>query len=307
MLLDFQENFLCISCIRNMALITAKSPELTQAELTQAQLDTTKGVLTCALIRGRLQGSLNGLRIVDEWQGYEIFGRGINNGRVGFELSGLVLCSCIPDSLCTSKAHYLLKVKNSSADSRLTWNEEWKNSQFYLDSDQAWLTVKEQGFYLLYMQVTYGLKGTDLDKGVSSADLSLIVDYRYKQGEQEFAAAFDTRPLTDREQDAHLHNFLLLRMRAGEQLSVRAQPKERIKYSDIRPISSYLTMVSFSILEGNFSVLCDFVVHKGMTAVLPTLTMTSVSFQNSLVSPSEAARSLGITLEKPVLVLNSCF
>ncbi|XP_035382711.1 uncharacterized protein si:dkey-220k22.3 [Electrophorus electricus] len=164
-------------------------------------------------------------------RGYEIFGRGINNG------------SCIPDSLCTSKAHYLLKVKNSSADSRLTWNEEWENSQFYLDSDQAWLTVKEQGFYLLYMQVTYGLKGTDLDKGVSSADLSLIVDYRYKQGEQEFAAAFDTRPLTDREQDAHLHNFLLLRMRAGEQLSVRAQPKERIKYSDIRPISSYLTMV----------------------------------------------------------------
>ncbi|XP_076869608.1 uncharacterized protein LOC143519742 [Brachyhypopomus gauderio] len=168
------------------------------------------------------------------YKGTAIFRQGIDNGR------------CAPEWLCTSKAHYLLKVNSSCADGRLTWAEEWQSSQLYLDSNHTWITVKEQGFYLIYMQVTYVLRGANDDSRMSPVDLSLILDYRYAQGEQEFAAAFDTRPLMDKVQDAHLGNFLLLRLNAGEQVSVRAQPKERIKYNDIRPFSSYLTMVRYA-------------------------------------------------------------
>ncbi|XP_036436318.1 uncharacterized protein si:dkey-220k22.3 isoform X2 [Colossoma macropomum] len=142
------------------------------------------------------------------------------------------------------KAQGIFKV-DGCQDVHLAWEEECCVSHLFLDRNKTWITVKETGIYLIYVHVTYGLK-----KGNASVDLQLFVDFNYtgnnEMEKQELAAVFDTRQLTENEQDASLSAFLLLNMKAMEKLSVRAFPKNQIKCADIRPFSSYISIIRYA-------------------------------------------------------------
>lgn len=114
-----------------------------------------------------------------------------------------------------------------------------------LDDSKKWITVGKQGVYLVYVQLTYSLKK---DANSDSVDLSLNLEFRYTEDGKELAAAFDTRQLTEKETDGHLSAFLLLDMMAGNQLSVVAEPKKRIKDNDISPFSTYTTIIRYADL-----------------------------------------------------------
>lgn len=146
-----------------------------------------------------------------------------------------------------SGAHCLFKVKKtdtfSEKDEHLSWEEMW-SANISLDESKTWMTVQEAGVYLVYVQLTYSLTNS------SRVDLSIIVEFNYAEGEDEIIAAFDTRQPTEKEQDAHLSKFFLLQMKAGNRLSIIARPKDRLKYDDARPFSSYITMVRYADWSG---------------------------------------------------------
>ncbi|KAG9281735.1 hypothetical protein AMEX_G297 [Astyanax mexicanus] len=159
------------------------------------------------------------------------------------------------------KAHGLFKVykpKNSSLagteeinigenaedheKDRLVWAEEFHASNIVLNSSNKWISVKERGVYLIYLQVTF-----DLNLINDSVDLELIVDFAWNDnGIQEFAAVYDTRKHTKKNEEAHLSTFLLLHMNAQDRLAVRANPNDKIQYTDTRPITSYITIVKYA-------------------------------------------------------------
>lgn len=129
------------------------------------------------------------------------------------------------------------------SDEYLGWMEEWCNN-ISLDKSKMWITVQEPGVYLVYVQLTYSLRNS------SRVDLSMRVQFRYPEDEVEFIGAFDTRQHTEEQQDALLSKFFLLQMKAGNKLSIKAHPKERIKYTDVRPFSSYITIIRYADLSG---------------------------------------------------------
>ncbi|XP_017314913.1 uncharacterized protein si:dkey-220k22.3 isoform X2 [Ictalurus punctatus] len=143
--------------------------------------------------------------------------------------------------------HCLLKVHNSTNGNHLAWEEEGCVENFSLNDDKTSITVKEPGVYLVYVQLTYSLKK---DGNSSNIHLNLTVEFTYTEDKVEFNGAFDNRQLTEKEQDAHLTAFFLLKMTAGNKLSIIAYPKNRIKYDDVRPFSSYITIVRYADLSG---------------------------------------------------------
>ncbi|XP_066509140.1 uncharacterized protein si:dkey-220k22.3 [Hoplias malabaricus] len=134
------------------------------------------------------------------------------------------------------------KVNNyGSHDGRLVWNEECCNRPIKLEQNQTWITVTERGIFLIHLQVTFGLQ-----KGNNTVDLQLFVDFNYTEGDQEYAAAFETRKLTDNEKDAQLSIFLLLKMNASDSLSVRTHPENLVKYKEEQPFSSYISIIKYA-------------------------------------------------------------
>lgn len=113
-----------------------------------------------------------------------------------------------------------------------------------LNERNIWMTVQEAGVYLVYVQLTYGLKTS------SRVDLSMILEFSYAESTDEFTGAFDTRQPTEKEQDAHLSKFFLLKMKAGNRLSIKAYPKDMIRYDDDRPFTSYVTIVRYADWSG---------------------------------------------------------
>ncbi|KAL6463760.1 hypothetical protein MHYP_G00281510 [Metynnis hypsauchen] len=142
----------------------------------------------------------------------------------------------------SNKAQGIFKV-DGYQDKLLTWEEECCVSHLILDRNKTWITVKEKGIYLIYVHVTYGLKGN------GRKDLRLIVNFNYTgdkgMEQQEIAADFDTRELTETEQDASLSAFLLLNMSPMEQLSVRVSEENLIK-RDIRPFTNYISIIRYA-------------------------------------------------------------
>ncbi|XP_037389143.1 uncharacterized protein si:dkey-220k22.3 isoform X2 [Pygocentrus nattereri] len=143
----------------------------------------------------------------------------------------------------SSKAQGIFKV-DGFQDNFLTWEEECCVSHIILDQNKKWITVKEKGIYLIYVHVTYGLKGN------GTVELRLFVNFNYTgnggMARQETAADFDTRELTEKEQDASLSAFLLLNMRPMEQLSVHVSAKDLINYNDIRPFTNYISIIRYA-------------------------------------------------------------
>lgn len=131
-------------------------------------------------------------------------------------------------------------------DKRLAWDNKWGSKNFTLDESKMRIKVKEQGVYLIYIQLTYSLKK---DEKSTSVDLTLNVEFNYDESQEEFAGAFDTRELREKEEDAHLSTFILLPMKAGNSLSILATPKERIKYNDVRPVSSFISIIRYADLS----------------------------------------------------------
>lgn len=74
----------------------------------------------------------------------------------------------------------------------------------------------------------------------------LNVKFRYPENTEEFSGAFETHQLTEKERDAHLSAFILLKMESKNELSIQAHPKQMIKYNDIRPFSSYITIIRYA-------------------------------------------------------------
>lgn len=134
-------------------------------------------------------------------------------------------------------------IHDNKTDEYLRWEQVW-SANISLDENKNWMTVKEPGVYLVYVQLTYSLKNS------SRVDLSMCVEFGFPEGTEEFAGAFDTRQPTEKEQDAHLSKFFLLHMKAGNRLSITARPKERIKYKDVRPFSSFITIVRYADWSG---------------------------------------------------------
>lgn len=139
---------------------------------------------------------------------------------------------------------------NDSADGQstegLAWENVWDSKNFLLDKSKTWIKVEEQGVYLVYVQLTYSLKK---DGKSNSVDLTLKVEFNYTESKEEFTGAFDTRELREKEQDAKLSTFILLHMEAGNSLSILATPKERIKYDDVRPFSSFISIIRYADLS----------------------------------------------------------
>lgn len=133
-------------------------------------------------------------------------------------------------------------------DKHLAWVKEsgTDHGNVFLDDSKMWITVGKQGVYLVYVQLTYSLKK---DANSSRVDLMFYMEFNYTDGTEEFTAAFDTRQLTEKETDAHLSAFLLFDMEAGNRLSITAHPKEMIKYNDISPFSSYITIIRYADLQ----------------------------------------------------------
>ncbi|XP_062845273.1 uncharacterized protein si:dkey-220k22.3 [Trichomycterus rosablanca] len=142
----------------------------------------------------------------------------------------------------SSKAHVLLKVKNTTEDGLLVWEDEWRASKILLDETETWITVKERGVYLIFIQVTYALVK---DGDSTTVDLKVIVDLNFTENRQQFAAAFDTRHLSSADQDAHLTSLFLIEMKAGEKISVSASPKKWIS-TEPRPFCSFITIVRYA-------------------------------------------------------------
>ncbi|KAG7314705.1 hypothetical protein KOW79_022008 [Hemibagrus wyckioides] len=143
-----------------------------------------------------------------------------------------------------ARPHSLFKViHDNKTDEYLRWEEVW-NANISLEGNKKWMTVHESGVYLVYVQLTYSLKNSP------RVDLSMRVEFGYPEGMEEFIGAFDTRQPTDKEQDAHLSKFFLLHMKDGNRLSIKARPKERIKYNDVRPFSSFITIVRYADWSG---------------------------------------------------------
>lgn len=109
--------------------------------------------------------------------------------------------------------------------------------------DKTWITVEKQGVYLVYVQLTYSLKNT---LKLSTVDLMLNVVIWYPDQTEELSGAFETRQISEKETDAHLSAFILLKMDSKERLSIQAHPKAMIKYNDIRPFSSYITIIRYA-------------------------------------------------------------
>ncbi|TSK14481.1 hypothetical protein Baya_0464 [Bagarius yarrelli] len=153
-------------------------------------------------------------------------------------------CSCY--GFLSDLAHRVQVKKKetfSETDEHLSWEEMW-SANISLDESKTWMTVQEAGVYLVYVQLTYSLTNS------SSVDLSMGVEFSYAEREDEFIGAFDTRQATEKEQDAHLSKFFLLHMKAGNRLAIKAHPKERLKYDDVRPFSSYITIVQYADRSG---------------------------------------------------------
>lgn len=153
----------------------------------------------------------------------------------------------LSDSNFTSESFVWNPVHNSTNGNHLAWEEEGCVENFSLNDDKTSITVKEPGVYLVYVQLTYSLKK---DGNSSNIHLNLTVEFTYTEDKVEFNGAFDNRQLTEKEQDAHLTAFFLLKMTAGNKLSIIAYPKNRIKYDDVRPFSSYITIVRYADLSG---------------------------------------------------------
>ncbi|KAF7688659.1 uncharacterized protein si:dkey-220k22.3 [Silurus meridionalis] len=148
----------------------------------------------------------------------------------------------------SSTAHCLCKVSNNSAtDDHLILVKEWCEKNFSLDENKMWITVEQTGVYLVYVQLTYSLKN---DGKSSSVDLSFYVDFRYPEGQEDYSGSFDTRPLSETEQDAHLSSFFLLHIKAKNSLAIKTHQKERIKYNDVQPFSSYITIIRYTDWSG---------------------------------------------------------
>lgn len=131
---------------------------------------------------------------------------------------------------------------NTTTEGRLLWESEWRvTGQIFLDETETWITVKERGVYLIFIQVTYNL---EKDGNNTTVDINFIVDFNFTDGKQQFDAAFDTRQVNSK-QDAHLTSLLLIEMEAGEKISVLALPKETIDLTS-RPLSSFITIVRYS-------------------------------------------------------------
>ncbi|KAI4877410.1 hypothetical protein NFI96_011709, partial [Prochilodus magdalenae] len=147
-------------------------------------------------------------------------------------------CS-LTDTRTQSDLAYVLHCQ----DELLAWEEECCSEHLILEQNQTLITVKEKAVYLIYLQVTYSLK-----KGNDSIDLQLFVDFNFTESSkpQELLAAFDTRKLTEQEQDARLSAFFLLNMQAMEKLSVRALPKNQTKCAENQPFSSYISIVKYA-------------------------------------------------------------
>lgn len=137
-------------------------------------------------------------------------------------------------------------LKDPLDDKRLAWDRKWGSKNFTLDESKMQIKVEEQGVYLIYIQLTYSLKK---DENSTSVDLTLNVEFNYDESQEEFAGAFDTRELREKEEDAHLSTFILLPMKAGNSLSILATPKERIKYNDVRPVSSFISIIRYADLS----------------------------------------------------------
>lgn len=136
-------------------------------------------------------------------------------------------------------------VKNITTKDDLAWIKDSCGDNVYLDESKTTITVRERGVYLAYVQLTYKLRKTALQSDLN-LNLRLLVKFNYDEATDDFSAAFDTRQLTEKDTDSHLSAFILLKMNPNNSFSVSAEPKERIRYDDIRPFSSYITIIQYA-------------------------------------------------------------
>ncbi|XP_053340850.1 uncharacterized protein si:dkey-220k22.3 [Clarias gariepinus] len=143
-----------------------------------------------------------------------------------------------------SKAFSLFKVKNSTAEKNLlVWEKEEDVNNFSLNESKTLIKVEEQGVYLCYVHLTYSLEKDGDLSSKELVDLSWVMTINFPESTEDFVGAFDTRQLTEKEQDVQLSGFFLLHFKAGNTLFISSPSRMRINTNISKPFSSYITFV----------------------------------------------------------------
>ncbi|XP_028829772.1 uncharacterized protein LOC114786738 isoform X2 [Denticeps clupeoides] len=141
----------------------------------------------------------------------------------------------------SSRAHGILKDFGP-----LAWEEEWESEKVVLEENGVWITVKEQGWYLVFVQATFQLwKG--MAEPADRMNLRLQVDIKFRENSQELFAAFEdkTQMLTNDTLAARLSLPVLLWLSESDGLRVQAKPRKHIVFAS-SPHSTFLTLFKYS-------------------------------------------------------------
>ncbi|KAL4609319.1 hypothetical protein GN956_G23770 [Arapaima gigas] len=130
--------------------------------------------------------------------------------------------------------------------SLIGWDEQLQMN-VHLDPNKTHISVEEEGFYLVFVQITFKVP-RKMDK-----DLSLRVNLHYPEGEDQVAAVFHTHQAMNctepcNEVDVVLSQPVLLKVTKGDNFTVWAEPRELID-CELRPAPSFLTLVKVSNLK----------------------------------------------------------
>lgn len=146
-----------------------------------------------------------------------------------------------------SQEKWLLKAC-SHIDNLLVWEDEWKDHRIQgesiLDHNKTWIVIRDIGVYLVYIQVNFDIKPQKNNN--STVDLKLLVDLKYDEKRETFAAAHDTQVVNDNTfPDAKLNTFLVIYMQKTSQLSVRVFPSDLVNYQP-RPFSTFISIIKWA-------------------------------------------------------------
>ncbi|KAG7480534.1 hypothetical protein MATL_G00057270 [Megalops atlanticus] len=136
--------------------------------------------------------------------------------------------------------------EHQSNEGSLMWTSDPENPNegLSLCPNGTWISVKERGLYLLFVQATFKVTST-----TTTTNLMLRVDVQYEERTDMFSAIFKTfcgsQACEEEQSDVVLSKPILLRMHPGDNLTVVTSHRELVDYTRY-PISTFLTLFKYS-------------------------------------------------------------
>ncbi|XP_036381791.1 uncharacterized protein si:dkey-220k22.3 [Megalops cyprinoides] len=135
--------------------------------------------------------------------------------------------------------------EHQSSEGSLMWTSDPENPSegLSLSPNRTWISVKERGLYLLFVQATFKVTTT------TTTNLMLRVDVQYEERTDMFSAIFKTycgsQACVEEQSDVVLSKPILLRMHPGDNLTVVTSHRELVDYTRY-PIPTFLTLFKYS-------------------------------------------------------------